>query len=166
MTDPTPDQHEHPGTADAPGRGRDGKFTKTLEGAERDAEAARLRGAGHSFTAIAQRLGYADSSGACKAYRRALAAAPAEAVAELRALESARLDQLLVKLQPGIEDGDTKAISEARKISESRRRLHGLDGAVKVDMNVLTAPGGQLAAALAEAKVRLAAEQAQEANDE
>lgn len=42
-------------------------------------------------------------------------------------LELARLDAMLVKLQSGIEDGDIQSIDQARKISESRRKLMGLD---------------------------------------
>lgn len=147
-------------------RGRKGQFVRTVESAERDAQAARLRSQGHGLREIAEQLGYADTSGASRAITRALQAIPAAAVAELRTLESERLDQLLLKLQDGIEAGDTKAIAEARKVSESRRRLHGLDGAVKVDMNVLAAPGGELAAALAEAKARLAAKQETEPDGE
>jgi hypothetical protein len=122
------------------GRGRNGRFVRTEETAERDAKALRLRAQGLSVKEIAARLEFAEPSSASKAISRALAAVPAEAAAELRAVEAVRLDALLAQLQPGIEEGDAKAITEARKISESRRRLFGLDGPVTVHMVTTGSP--------------------------
>jgi hypothetical protein len=42
-------------------------------------------------------------------------------------VERARLERLLVALQPGIDDGDVASIREGRGISESIRKLDGLD---------------------------------------
>lgn len=137
------------------GRGRNGQFVKTLGGAERDAEAARLRSTGLGLRQIADTLGYESESGASKAISRALAAVPAEAVNELRLLESARLDQLLAALQPGVGDGNVQAIAEARKISESRRRLFGLDGPVSIDLNVGDPRDLELRELVAETKARI-----------
>lgn len=145
-------------------RGGDGRFIRTLEGAEKDAEAARLRGAGYSFDAIAERLGFADRAGAYRACARTLNAVPVEAANELRTLESERLDHLLLSLEGAIADGDVRAIDAARKISESRRRLHGLDGPQKIELS-----GGGTPPALREqieaAKARIAEERAQEAQE-
>jgi len=46
---------------------------------------------------------------------------------ELRQLELERLDSYLVALAAGIRAGSVPAVREARKVSESRRRLLGLD---------------------------------------
>lgn len=77
--------------------GPDGRFTRTLEGAERDAEAARLKSRGLSYSQIARNLGYADHAGAYKAVQRALAAVPTESVDELRAVQRAQIDALTAK---------------------------------------------------------------------
>jgi AraC-like DNA-binding protein len=73
-------------------RGGDGKFVRTIEAAQRDAEAARLRERGHTYRQIAAELGYADPGEAHHAVNRAFAAIPAEGVAELRAQMLAQLD--------------------------------------------------------------------------
>ena len=79
---------------DTPSRGKNGRYCRGIAGAERDAEAARLRAQGLAYREIAEALGYSDASGAYKSVQRALSAVPAEAVAELRAVEAARLDEL------------------------------------------------------------------------
>lgn len=133
-----------------PGRGKDGKFTRTLDGATKDALAVRLRTAGYGYLEIANKLGYANESGAYKAVQRALAAVPVEDVTELRALEAARLDRiseelsnlLLVKV-PLVVDGrwivdqNDKSLRDPAsvvaivdrllRVSEQRARLFGLN---------------------------------------
>lgn len=84
--------------ADNPGRGKNGQYLRTLEGATKDAVAAGLRASGTSYKVIAAKLGYANESGAHKAVQRALASVPVEDVTELRALEAARLDALTEKV--------------------------------------------------------------------
>lgn len=49
-----------------------------------------------------------------------------------RALELARLDRLLLALKGAIAQGEVGAITEGRRLSESRRKLLGLDAPVKV----------------------------------
>ena len=46
---------------------------------------------------------------------------------EYRTLEDRRLNHLLQNLQEGIRIGDTNSIGAAIRISESRRRMYGLD---------------------------------------
>jgi hypothetical protein len=159
------DQTGQPTAGDGRTRGGDGRFIRTVEGVEKDAEAARLRGAGHNFDAIAERLGYANAGGAYKACMRALSAVPVEAANELRTLESERLDHLLLSLETAINDGDVKAITEARKISESRRRLHGLDGPVKVAVSVDGGVPEAYREQLEAARARVAAERALKAQE-
>lgn len=135
---------------DNPGRGRNGQFLRTLDGATRDTLAARLRATGTSYKVIASQLGYEGASGAYKAVQRALAAVPVEDVNELRAIECERLDVLTEKLwtvlntrypllTPGVElvgsDGKPvadpapilAAVDRLARISEQRARLLGLN---------------------------------------
>lgn len=84
-----PTQHQTGPT----GRGGDGRFTRTLETAQRDARAAQLRSDGWSYRKIAAELGV-DVATAHAAVQRALKATVEEPAAEVRALEIERLDQL------------------------------------------------------------------------
>lgn len=77
-----------------PNRGQNGKFIRSLDTAQRDAEAARLRMLGVPLREISARLGFKTPSAAWKAIRRAIDAAPAEAGAALRQLEVEKLDGL------------------------------------------------------------------------
>lgn len=137
-------------TDDSPGRGKNGQFIRTLDTAQRDGLAAELRARSMSYRDIALKLGYAGESGAHKAVQRALAAAPAEGAAELRAIEAERLDALARRLWAVIDtkypltapdrvfvnkDGESvpdprpiiAAVDRLLRISEQRRRLLGLD---------------------------------------
>lgn len=143
-------------TEATPGRGQNGKFTRTVETAEKDAKAALLRSRGLSFSEIAAQLDFADSSGAHRAYRRALAAVPVEAVGELRALETQKLDAMertawaalmrtyhlaqhgKIVIDPDgnpVEDVGPKlaAIDRLLKIAERRARLLGLDAPTRIE---------------------------------
>jgi hypothetical protein len=147
MTDPT-----HPHTDPIrQARGTNGKYVQTLEGIERDAEAARLRSKGKSYRQIATALG-CDVHVAYDAVKRVIAAVlgePAEAAihfelerldAELRRLDklyrtvTAVLEREHVTVSQGrvvtMDDGATvpdddwilKAVDRLVKIDESRRR--------------------------------------------
>jgi hypothetical protein len=135
-------------------RDGDGKFTRSIETAEFDARAARLRSQRLSYREIARELGYADHSSARDAVLRALAAAPREAGEEMRDHELAHLDWLARKTQEVLarihlaynnsgvvvhdgevlqDDGPTlAAIKLLDQLSASRRRLLGLDAETKV----------------------------------
>lgn len=85
---PEPDQHQTD-----PTRGGDGRYTRSTETAERDAEAARLRSRGWSYRRIATEL-QIDVATAHAAVQRALRAIVEEPAADVRQLELDRLDQL------------------------------------------------------------------------
>lgn len=87
MTEDRPHWQDEPRT-------RMGRWAKTLESAERDAEAARLWGRGWTFEAIANRLEYGDKSNAHKAVQRALKAVQAEGVNEARAAQLGLIGEL------------------------------------------------------------------------
>jgi hypothetical protein len=75
-------------------RGGNGRYARSTETVERDAEAARLRARGMSYPAIAKALGIFDESGAFKAVQRALQATLQEPSAAVRAVELKRLDDM------------------------------------------------------------------------
>lgn len=138
-------------------RGGRGRFVKSIETAERDADACRLRTEGQTYAQIAETLGYNDKAAAQKAVERALTAIVAEPASHLRALEDARLDVALVVafrvlrtkhitvsngrliLDPVTElplqddAPNLAAIDRIVKISDRRAKLHGLDAPVKFE---------------------------------
>ncbi len=158
---PTPDKPRRPQHRQASthkrARGGDGKYTKSIETAENDARAARLRVKGKTYQQIADELGYVDHTGALNAVRRALAAAPREAGAEAQQVELARLDKLveaatriletdhLAYNNKGVVEWEGAALKDdapalaavaaLMRLSESRRKLLGLDAETKVALS-------------------------------
>lgn len=63
----------------------------------------------------------------------------------LRKIESERLDYYLTKLESGVESGDKDAINTAIKVSESRRKLLGIDAPTRVDAVVVAVDPSQTA---------------------
>ena len=141
-----------------PGTPRRKQRQRTIDDAEHDAEAARLRAIGKTFPEIAAIQGCTKST-AFERVRRAIAAVPVEAVEELRAVENARLDAITAKLwdvltavHPLIsygqvmrgDDGrmlidDGPVISAAGalvRVMERRARLNGLDAPTRHDVKV------------------------------
>jgi hypothetical protein len=138
-----------------PARGTNGKFTRTIEGTERDAEAARLRATGKSYRQIAAELG-CDVHTAHDAVTRAIATVVAEPAEAAIHFELDRLDRLhraamqvlerhhvtvsngkVIELdgQPLLDDGPVlSAIDRLVRISESRRKLLGLDQPAKMNV--------------------------------
>jgi len=100
---------------------------KRIVAAERQARALGLRKAGHGSATIARALGYASASGAHKAVDTALRALVAEPAAELRALELARLDELLAGLWAEARRGNVAKVDRVLKIMQRRADLLGLD---------------------------------------
>ena len=167
------------------GRSKKGKFVRVLDTAERDAEAARLRGRGHGYAEIAVIMGYADASGAWRAVARALTAAAGEGTAMAKRLELDRIDRLLVKVQeimdrPGpavdrmgkpLVDEETgerlpnrdiqlAAIDRATRLLERRAKLLGTDAPKRSIHMTLSAfldslPPGQAQAELAAMRAEL-----------
>lgn len=143
-------------------KGRDGggRFTKSLEGAERDAHAARRHAAGHSYNEIAKELGIHKSQ-AIRAVQRAVRAVVKDAGEAALHLHMERLEYLWGKAveiaeaehvvvshgkvitmadpdtgeeKPLRDTGPTlAALREARASLESFRRLVGMDKPAKVE---------------------------------
>lgn len=103
-----------------------------LSAAERQIKAVELRRARVTYAAIAERLGYANASGAHKAVHAALNRARGGAVDELRAEEGDMLDRLHVAYWPSALSGDLNAAKLILDLSARRSRLYGLDAALRV----------------------------------
>lgn len=144
---------------DHPRHAHDGKgrYIRTLTAAERDATAADLRSKGWTYQRIADELHYADKGEAHHAVSRVLKATVREAGDAARAMEHERLDRLseaawtvlerqhitvsngkVISLdgQPLPDDGPVlQAIDRLLRISESRRKLDGLDAPSRVSVD-------------------------------
>lgn len=156
------------------GRDHNGRWIRTGDHAQRDAEATRLRARGHTYVEIAVELGYADHAGARKAVQRALVATVAEPAEEVRALQLEQLDRLALAAwavlerahvtvshgkiildeadQPLLDDGPVlAAIDRLLKIQERRAKLLGLDAPARhevVSLDALDAEIERLSAEL------------------
>lgn len=124
-----------------------------LAASDREARTVELRSQGWTFSSIAEELGYADASGASKAWDRAIKRRPAQNVDQVRAQEAERLEYLwrhtadmienpklahsaIGKVipdprNPGMylidQSAQIAAIREFRLQSESFRRMCGVD---------------------------------------
>ena len=111
---------------------------RRIEAKERAKKALELRKKGMRYEAIAQTLGYSSRGNAHKAVMKELellAKECREEAAQVRDLELQRLDDLFLAAWKAIADGSESAIDRALRVSESRRKLMGLDAAQKVDVN-------------------------------
>ncbi|TSD98881.1 hypothetical protein FOV72_03760 [Gordonia rubripertincta] len=104
----------------------------TTDERTRAAAALELRRTGLPYHAIADRLGYADESGARKAVTRLLDRREAEGVAELRAVEGDRLDALQAAAWDAAVSGDLDAIKTVLSVIDRRCRLFGLNAPMPV----------------------------------
>lgn len=117
----------------------------TAEQYERDTKAVQMSIAGTPLDVIARELGWADASGAAKAITRRLKERAYESVDTLRDVEIARLDRMLMTLEPYLAYGPAletielpsgekvygvvppkaqmDAMDRVMKIMEQRRRL-------------------------------------------
>jgi hypothetical protein len=154
---------------DTTGHDGHGRFIRTIDTAERDAECARLRARDHTYQQIADATGFTSASGARFAVERALARTITEPGEELRRIELMKLDALaraawrvlearhylvsqgrLIRLEDGAppleDDGPVLAsIDRLLKISERRSKLLGLDSPVRMEVLTIDAIDAQLA---------------------
>jgi len=94
---------------------------------ERQVKALELAREGKSYDEIAEEVGFYDRSGARKAVVRALESKVVEGANELRLLEAARLDAIMIEPYRRAVDGDDAAVRQYLRISDRRVRLLGLD---------------------------------------
>jgi hypothetical protein len=112
---------------------------------EREYEVLKYRKGGLTFDQIAQKLGYAQESGARAAFKRAIERTRDDALAtEGRALHRARLETALNAIWPKVLKGDLRAIDRMLKILERDAKLYGLDSPVKTELEVTTYDGNLL----------------------
>lgn len=134
-------------------RGGNGRYTRDPATVERDAHAAQLRADGLSYRQIAAALGYGHPQSAHDAVARAMAEVIAEPAAAAVQFELERLDLAYRKTlavlerhhvtvsngrvvelhgEPLEDDGPVlAAVDRLIRISESRRKLLGLDSPTK-----------------------------------
>jgi hypothetical protein len=115
--------------------------------AERRSKAIRLKIEGHTYTEIAEKLGYSNRASACSDIRRALEKHVIEeglAVEAWRELELARLDVLQKAIWPEAMEGNPRAIETALKILDRRAKLLGLDSAIKLEVLTIDALDAQI----------------------
>lgn len=131
--------------------------------AQEQSTCMQLRIDGHTYRAIAEITGIPLST----VHDRITAAITAEVTPkadELRALECARLDGYLARLQSKVAKGDDRAINTAVRISESRRKLLGLDMPARLEATVqhqeVTQQDLELQEMIRAAKAKVATEEA------
>lgn len=142
---------------DAPVRDGHNRFTATVDAAAKRAKAARLRAKGWSYQRIADEVGYESKGSAWNAVKQVLDETVREAGDELRQLERDRLDRMseaawevLERQHVVVSNGRVvdlhgaplpddapvlQAIDRLLKISESRRKLEGLDAPSRVSVD-------------------------------
>lgn len=106
---------------------------KRIAAVERQRQALELRKAGGTYQAIADQLGYRSVSGAYDAIMGAMRATLQEPADELRALESARLDDLLRGIWLDARKGNLPKLDRVLKIMARRAALLGLDAPQKFE---------------------------------
>jgi hypothetical protein len=100
---------------------------RRIEAAEKRREALKLRKAGATYDQIAERLKYANRSGAQKAVMAELRALPRDDAKEVLQLEIERLDAMLLAYWPGVMKGNVRSGEIVVRLMERRSKLLGLD---------------------------------------
>lgn len=166
-----------PPTRTTPGRNnaKDGKgrFMRSVQAAQRDAEAARLRSEGHTLQSIVDRLGFHDRAAASRAIAKVYAETVTQPVEEIRARDLATLDELEARAWevlrakhvtvshgkvvdidgvPLADDAPVlNAIDRVLKVQDRRAKLLGLDAPTRAKVELtdtVTAEIQRLAAEL------------------
>jgi hypothetical protein len=107
--------------------GESASSQRRIEAAERRREALKLRKAGATYDQIADRLGYANKSGAQKAVMAELRALPRDDARDVLALEIERLDSMLLAYWPSVLKGHVRSGEIVIRLMERRSKLLGLD---------------------------------------
>lgn len=111
---------------------------------DRELQIIELRRAGATWEKIANAVGYANASGAYKAYQRAAERIIRPNLEELRDFELDRLDRLQLAVWEKAKNGDYKAIQTVLSILDRRTRILGLDAPTKIQAEVITYDGDTL----------------------
>lgn len=103
----------------------------TPEQAEQERLALEYRKAGYHYDVIADKLHLANKGAAWKVVQRALRRMVKEPAEDVRALELARLDDLLLGVWDRAKRGDVLSIDRVLRMQERRAELQGLDAPQK-----------------------------------
>ena len=114
------------------GETRVSKAESRAPSTDKDSRVLELRRAGLTWQRIAEEVGYADHSGAHRAYQRAIRDNSQQGSDELLRQELDRLDRLQVAAWPQAMKGDAASMSMILKIIEQRVKLLGLTADIKV----------------------------------
>lgn len=94
---------------------------------QREWRVLELKAQGKTFDDIAFEVGYANASGAWKAYKRAMSATASQNLTadQRRELELHRIDVVLNGLWPAASKGDLTAVDRFEKLSKLRAKIEG-----------------------------------------
>lgn len=138
---------------DGTARDSGGEYLHTIDDAENDAAAARLRAMGMSYREIAKQQGIGHAT-AHRRVQNALKAVPAAAVNELRATSEERINMLIARAMaiattrhPMVSHGrlipdqwdvrpNLMAIRELRMLDSELRVLYGVNAPIKHEVKV------------------------------
>lgn len=128
---------------------RTGRFLKTLESAERDAEACRMLERGHTYQQISDTLGFGSRSHAYEAVQQALALLPRESAMELRRVRTNQLNyllynaiQIMERTYPVVsQSGRIVEDADGRPLLDEGPRLAAMDKARRVIMDLAKIEG-------------------------
>jgi hypothetical protein len=106
-----------------------------LNAVQREAQALEMAVSGYTFDEIAKEIGYADASGAYRAYRRALGKEKEPEKQELRK-EHRKLTKIYRRaLAPNVKAREARSVEVLIKLMEREARLFGLDLATEAENN-------------------------------
>ncbi len=110
---------------------------KRLTRGQRRVRVLELTQVGHSTRQVAAELGVSHQTVATDLHAAldSYAALQADETAKLRALETARLDEMLAGVYPKALTGNISAVEAVLAIMQRRAKLLGLDTPVKVDVS-------------------------------
>ncbi len=128
-----------------------------LAAADKRRRALELRLAGATLEQIAQQVGYKTRSGVSDAIKTALRLSLQEPAEELRAVESARYEQMLKVLWPRILRGELDAFPHVLRVMKQRAELLGLNEPVRVNIQALVMEIGR-DAGMSSAEIRALAD--------
>jgi transposase-like protein len=112
---------------------------------EKERLVVQYRQGGATFEQIAQKLGYADHSGARQAFKRAMERMRDDALnAEIRELHRQRLEVALTAIWPKVVKGELSAIKVMLSILERDAKLYGIDMPVRTELEVTSYDGNLL----------------------
>lgn len=103
---------------------------------ERQRKALELRKAGLTYAQIAEECGYSSPATARNAVVKLLATNERESVDDFRNMQFERLNYMIMKLWPRVQDGDEKAIMTVATLMSQQDKLTGTEAATKVDAQV------------------------------